>query len=425
MDWIEDFRRYVNPGLLARAELMGEPLRLRLEGGALRDDEGRPVLDALSAWGTQLFGHGDAGVAAAIRSALEGGLGLYPSGISPGYGALARELCARSACYERVWLASGGSEAVEGAIKLARAASGRRRVLSMRGAYHGCTYGSVTMMEPGPFRDGFGPFVEGFEALPFGDIGALEGALAAGDVAALVLEPIQVEAGFRAAPPDFLAALAAAQERGLIVIADEIQTGLGRVDGFLRSASWPRRPDVVCLAKGLGGGWLPLSAVLTSSALFDAAYGGPHQAERHNSTMSGNSLACAAGLATLERLTAEFYARVSEAGERLSSGLEEALAGMPLFGGVVGEGLLLGLVLKQPEHPYFCFEYLGSPELDPRPAVGFLACHRLYRSGVLTQVCGHRWDVLRLQPALTIGDEAIDRLIAACAEQVGALCRLL
>ncbi len=316
-DGYQAFRDFVNPLLAARAELMGEPWQLvRVAAdGRLVDVDGRMVEDLLAGWGTQAFGHRPAAIERALTAFLAGDApSYYPSSVSPWAGLLARALCQRvgAGAYDAAFFASGGTEAVEAALKLARAATGRPRILALQGAFHGCTYGSLAMMHDGAYRAPFGPALPLVDRLPFDDVDALERALAGGDVAAVVVEPIQVEAGVRVLGAAYVAALGELTARaGALLVADEIQTGLGRTGRMLASDGWPRRPDVVTLGKALGGGLMPVSAVLTRRQVFAAAYGTHATAESHASTFSGNALACVAALAALDLLTEDVIDRVA------------------------------------------------------------------------------------------------------------------
>jgi putrescine aminotransferase len=423
----EAFRELVNPLVAVRAGLLEEPYQLVSvdDDGALIDVDGRRVEDFLSGWGTQALGHRNARVAAAISEVLAGRAPtFFTSGVSPYAGLLARALARRTG-YDATYFASGGSEVVEAALKLARG-RGRRRVLCLEGAYHGCTFGSLAMMARGPFRDPFAPHLAAVEAVPFGDARALAAALDAGDVAAVVVEPVQIEAGVRALAPEAIAELGERTARaGALLVADEIQTGLGRCGRFLESEAWPRRPDVVVLGKALGGGLMPLSAMLTRRAIFAEAYGSHERAELHASTWSGNGLACAAGLAALELIDDALLARAAALGERLVSGLRAGLAGLPLVKEVRGRGLLAGIELEPGAHPWLTFGGLGLPELDGQPAIGWILCHRLVKAGFIAGVCGHAWETVRVQPALTIGEDRIDAFVDATRREVSELCRML
>ena len=413
----QDFRAFVNPLVAVRAQLVGEPYLLeQVEQGALVDVEGRRYTDLLSGWGTQAFGHRPPAVEAALIAFLQGGSpSIYPSGISPYAGMLAARLQQRSG-YDAAFFASGGSEAVEAALKLARGATGKPRIACIEGAYHGCTFGSVAMMQAGPYRDIFGPHLPMVDALPAGDLAALESALQDPQLAAIVVEPIQVESGMRVPDPAYIARLCEGTgPDGVLLIADEIQTGLGRTGRFLHSDAWPRQPDVVTLGKALGGGAMPLSAMLTRRAIFDRVYGQLTLAEVHASTFSGNSLACVAGIAALDLLDEALIEEVNRKGRLLRAALEEWVAPSPLVAAIRGKGLLLGIDLQAPDHPCYQFDYLGVPELSAQPAIGMMLVHRLYKAGFIGQICGHAWHVLRLQPPYTTPD---DNLVA-CARAIG------
>jgi ornithine--oxo-acid transaminase len=402
----QDFRAFVNPLVATRAQLVGEPYLLeQVAEGRLLDVEGRAYTDLLAGWGTQAFGHRPPAIEAALIDFLQGNApSFYPSGISPYAGLLARRLRERSG-YDAAFFASGGSEAVEAALKLARGATGRPRIAYIEGAYHGCTFGSLAMMHGGPYRDVFGPHLPQVHALAYGDIGALERALADPQLAAIVVEPLQVESGVRGMDPAYLERLCqGTSEHGVLLVADEIQTGLGRTGQFLCSDQWPRRPDVVTLGKALGGGLMPLSAMLTRRAIFDRVYGQLALAEAHASTFSGNALACVAGLAALELLDDAMIAEVERKGRLLRDALDEWVAPSPLVAGIRGQGLLLGIELQAPDHPCYSFDYLGVPELSAQPAIGLLLVHRLYKAGFISQICGHAWQVLRMQPPYTTPD---------------------
>ncbi len=413
----EDFRRFVNPMLVSRAELSSEPWQInKIIGTRLADHEGRLYADFLAGWGTQAFGHRPPVIEAALRDFLDGDTpSFYTSGVSPYAGMLARRLHQLSD-YDAAWFASGGSEAVEATLKLARAATGRARIACIEGAYHGCTFGSVAMMQPGPYRDQFGPHLPKVDALPFGDLAALGLALADPNLAAVVIEPVQVEAGLRMPPAAWLQYLCEHSEKnGVLLIADEIQTGIGRCGQFLASATWPRAPDVVTLGKALGGGLIPLSAMLTRSPIFERAYGSLDMADAHASTFSGNALACVAGLAAMSLMDETMLAEISRKAGVFREALQQYVAPSPLVTEIRGKGLLLGLVLQAPDHPCYQFDYLGLPQLAHQSAMGMLLMHQMIKRGFITQICGHAWQVLRLHPPYNTPDNEL----IGCAQALG------
>ena len=427
-----DYARHVNPLVALRAQLTGEPHQIvGVEDGRLVDVEGRRI-ECLH--GTQAFGHRHPAIAAAVRELLDGDAPSWlPARVNPWAGSLARRLCARAnrtgtagGDYAMGYFASSGSEAVEAAIKLARAVTGRPRVLGLAQAYHGCTMGAVALMAPGAYRDPFAPHLPGVASIALGDADAVARELAAGDVAAVVVEPIQLEGGVRPLPAPFVDALAELTARhGALLVADEIQTGLGRTGRFLASETWPRRPDAVLLGKHLGGGLMPISAMLTRAELWQRAYGASLEtSEAHNCTFSGSAAPCLAAHAALDLLTDDAIARVGRAGAAFMDATREALRELPLFAEVRGEGFAIGIALHATDHPWLSFEHFGMAELGDHPTVGLLLCHRLYRRGFFGFVCGHDWRVLRLQPRFFIDDATLATLTVAIREELEVLCEL-
>ncbi len=427
----EDFREFVNPLIALRAELAGEPTKLmHVDQGQLVTADGQVVEDF---HGTQAFGHRNPAIAQAVQAFLESDSpSWFPSRVNPYAGSLARRLCERAnasgsaAAYSNVYLANSGSEAVEAAIKLARAVTRRPRVLSLDGAYHGCTMGSCGLMSKGVFRNPFEPHIPGLGALPFADLDALHAAISAGDVAAVVVEPIQLEGGVHALPQEYIDALCDLTSRhGVLLVADEVQTGLGRSGRFLASETWPCRPDAVLLGKHLGGGLVPISAMITRRELFERAYGKNFEtAEAHNCTFSGSAVVCVAAHAALDLLTDELIARVRELGSNFRKGLSEALGDLPLFSEIRGDGLIAGIALKNADHPWLSFEHFGMEDLSGHPSVGLLLCHRLYKRGFFCFVCGHDWGVLRLQPRFTIEAAKLAEFTSIVRKELEELCAL-
>ena len=423
-DGFGEFQQFVNPLIAERARLAQEPIRfVRVTDGVLHDADGLAYEDF---HGTQMLGHRNPAVADAIRAFLDSDApNWFPSRVNPWAGRLARRLCERTG-YGNAFFGMSGADAVEAALKLARAATGKPRILALEGGYHGCTYGAVSLMHAGPLRDPFGPHLAGVEKVPFDDVDRLAAAMAAGDVCAVVVEPMQGEGGVRALSPAMIAALCELTERhGALLVADEVQTGLGRSGRFLMTADWPRRPDVVLLAKTLGGGLMPISVMLTHRALFERAYGKNFFiGESHNTTFGYNGLSCVAALATLELLTDELIASVARRGLEFQATLTRALGDSPLVREVRGAGFMIGVELRQSDHPWLSFEHFGMPELAHQPTVGPLLCYRLYRRGYFPFVCGHDWKILRLQPRFDIPDERLAAFATACRTELDHLANL-
>ncbi len=428
----ESYRRYVNPLVTLRAELLGEPTRITaVRDGRLVEPRG----EVEDFHGTQTFGHRHPAITKAVTDFLASDSpNWFPCRVNPYAGLLAQRLCERSAStlegprpgYTNVFFANSGSGAVEAAMKLARAATKKTRVISLDGAYHGCTMGSCALMKPGMFKDPFGPHVPGAGPIAFEDVDALVAAFREGDVAALVVEPIQLEGGVRPLSSAFLeVACELTAKHGALLVADEIQTGLGRTGRFLASECWPRRPDALILGKHLGGGLVPISAMLTSEELFDRAYGEHYaSAEAHNTTFGGSALVCVAALAALDLLTDDLIARVATVGDRFRQQLAQKLARHELFAQVKGAGLLVGIELRPSDHPWLSFEHFGIDALVDQPTIGVLLCHRLYKRGFYCFACGHDWRILRVLPRFTIEDATLDSFVTAVDEELEYLCSL-
>ncbi len=432
-DGYESYRRYVNPLVALRAELLGEPTRITaVHDGKLVEPRG----EVEDFHGTQTFGHRHPAISQAVTEFLASDSpNWFPCRVNPYAGLLAERLCERAnqtlegprPAYSNVFFANSGSGAVEAAIKLARAATGKPRVISLDGAYHGCTMGSCALMKPGMFKDPFGPHVPSVGPIPFGDLDALVEAFAGGDVAALVLEPIQLEGGVRTVSSAYLeVACELTRKHGALLIADEIQTGLGRTGRFLASENWPRRPDALILGKHLGGGLVPISAMLTREELFERAYGLHYaSAEAHNTTFGGSALCCVAALAALDLLTPELIARVGRVGNAFRTKLAATLERHALFTQVKGAGLLVGIELKPSDHPWLSFEHFGIDALNDQPTIGVLLCHRLYKRGFYCFACGHDWRILRVLPRFTIEEATLDAFTSAVDEELEYLCNLV
>lgn len=407
----DEYARFVNPLLSQRARLAGEPWQIvATADGRLVDADGRIFEDF---HGTQALGHRHPHVTRALQEYLATDLPSWPSArLSPWAGRLGRTLAERTG-YDRSWFGASGSDAVEASLKLARAATRRTRILGVRGAYHGCGWGSTSLMEPGPFREPFGPHLPGSELLPFGDIDALHAAFSAGDVAALVVEPIQGEGGVRVHPEAWIqAACELTQRHDALLVADEVQTGLGRTGTFLRSERWPRRPDAALLAKQLGGGLVAVSTMMTTAQWFHRAYGADFEdGESHNVTFGYNALSMIAAIATLELIDDALLERVRMLGARLRSSLDAALTGHPLVEEIRGEGLMLGVKLRPLDHPWLSFEHFGFAGLTERATASPLLCHRLYRHGCFFFTCGHDWSVFRMQPRFNIPEATLDTVV--------------
>ncbi len=299
---------YLNPQLGRVVRTLGfDKQWVAGEGAHLIDAEGNRYLDLLSGYGVFAIGRNHPETIAAVRDTLAAHTANLPQlGVTLLSGVLAEQLLARAPGSVAAMVpANSGTEAVEAAIKIARAATGRPRILYAEHAFHGLTLGALSLNGDTIFREGFGPLLPDCHAVPFGDEDALRGELERGDVAAFVLEPIQGK-GVNLPPDGYLeAAQRLCHEAGALLVCDEVQTGIGRTGRFLALEHWKLEPDLICLSKALSGGLVPVGAVLVSRTAFDRVFDGMERAVRHGSTFGGNDLAAAAALATLRVLDRE------------------------------------------------------------------------------------------------------------------------
>jgi ornithine--oxo-acid transaminase len=389
----------------------------RCLGAELFTAEGRCILDFLSGYCVHNVGHNHPDVVRALQAELERcGPAMIQTHVADLAGQLAEKLCARAGGrLSKALFTSSGSEGVEAAIKFARARTRRPGILSAEHAFHGLTCGALSLMSDGFWREGFGPLLPETKAVPFGDLEALERELNSKRFAAFMVEPIQSEAGVRVPHPDYLrTAQSLCRRHGTLFVLDEVQTGMYRTGRFLAAHHFGVEPDLVILAKAMSGGLVPCGAVLMSDAVCDSVYSSLPRAFVHTSTFSENSLAMRAALATLDVLEGEELGqRSTAAGAYLRERLGEALGNFEMVKEVRGVGLLMGIEFQAPSSlglriPYQAFAAIHGGMF------GQILVMRLFRdAGVLTQVCGNNFMVLKVAPPLVVSDAQLDAFVLA------------
>jgi ornithine--oxo-acid transaminase len=393
------------------------------EGAHLIDEQGERYLDMFGGYGVFAIGRNHPQAIAALQEAIAARTGNLPQlGVTLLSGVLAEQLLARApASVGAMVPANSGTEAVEAAIKIARAATGRPRVLYAEHAFHGLTLGSLSINGNREFREGFGPLLPGCEAVAFGDEEALARALAPGDVAALVIEPVQGK-GVNLPPDGYLpAAQRACREAGALLVCDEVQTGLGRTGRFLALEHWGLEPDLICLSKALSGGLVPVGAVLVSRGAFERVFDGMERAVRHGSTFGGNDLAAAAALATLKVLDEEgLVERSARLGALLLELTEPLVQRFEVVREVRGLGLMWAIELGPPggQAARRLWERIEGrqPGLFSQLVVGPL----FHEHRIFCQVAGHQMNVIKALPALVVEEEEIRRFAAALEETIAS-----
>jgi len=389
----------------------------RCSGSELFTADGRRILDFLSGYCVHNVGHNHPTVIAALREELDReGPAMVQTHVAESAGELAEKLCDRAGGrLTKVFFGSSGSEGVEAAIKFSRAHTGRPGLLYANGAFHGLTCGALSLMGDPFWRQAFGPLLPETEAIPFDDVDALERKLASKRFAAFIVEPIQSEAGVRVPTPDyFRAAQYLCRRYGTLLVLDEVQTGMYRTGPFLAAQRFGVDPDMVVLAKAMSGGLVPVGAVLMTDAIYDSVYASLRRAIIHTSTFSENGLAMRAALATLEVLDAEKLGPpATEAGEKLRTRLHETLCDYEMVKAVRGEGLLLGVEFTAPRSLRLRVPFEAFMRIHPA-MFGQIVVMRLFRdSGILTQICGNNFMVLKVAPPLVVTDGQIDEFVSA------------
>jgi ornithine--oxo-acid transaminase len=420
--------RHLNPQLGRIVRTLGfDRTWVAGEGAHLIDDRGDRYLDLLCGYGVFAVGRNHPDVIAALQDVMTARTANLPQlGVSLLPGVLADELVKRApASIDAMVPANSGAEAVEGAMKLARAATGRPRIVHAEHAFHGLTLGALSLNGNAEFREGFGPFVEGCKPVPFGDLDALERELARGDVAAFVVEPIQGK-GVNLPPPGYLRG---AQERcraaGTLFVCDEVQTGLGRTGRFLALEHSGVEPDIVCVAKALSGGFVPVGGVLVSRAVMDGVFDGMERGVRHGSTFGGNDLAAAAGLATLRVLEREgLVERARRLGDLLLELTKPLVGRYEVVRDVRGTGLMWAIELGAPSGPVNRPMFGAVERAQPGLFAQLITVPLFHEHRILCQVAGHGMNVVKALPALVVEEDEIRRFAAALEEVVAAAERM-
>jgi ornithine--oxo-acid transaminase len=315
---------------------------------------------------------------------------------------------------ERVFFTNSGAEAVESAIKFARCATKRDRVLYCDHAFHGLTTGALSLNGGEEFRRGFGPLLPGPTRVPFGDAAALEAELRAGDVAAFVAEPIQGKGVYMAAPEYWAQAQELCRKYKTLLVTDEVQTGFGRTGAMFCYEHWGLQPDIVTVSKALSGGYVPVGAMMCSAKVSDAVYSSMDRAVVHSSTFSTNQLAMVAGLATLQAFEDEdIVDRARRMGDTLVKALAPLVERHEYLHEVRGKGLMVGLVFGEPasgslRRRWKAVEAMRTGMFSQMVVVPLFQRHR-----ILTQVAADNVNVVKLLPPLIVSEEQVDYFVDA------------
>ncbi|MDX9872361.1 MAG: aspartate aminotransferase family protein [Clostridia bacterium] len=417
----EYYSRYVNPSLAKVVSLLDfDKQFVQAENFTVRDADGQEYLDFLGGYGALNLGHNPPAVLEAVQT-VAWRPNLLQASLNPLAAALGHNLTQiLPGDLGRVFFCNSGAEAVEAALKIARAyRPDKRKIIYCTGSFHGKTFGALSVSGRDKYKAPFAPLLPDCAAVDFGDLNALEQKLAAQDTAAFIVEPIQGEGGVIVPPAGYLAGVRELCSRyGVLLIADEIQTGFGRTGRLFACEHEHVVPDILCAAKSLGGGIFPLGACITLPHIWDAVYGGLEKYALHTSTFGGNTFAMAAGIAALQEITGKDLANQAEI---KGTYLLEKIKALPdkhhLLKEVRGQGLLIGLEFNQPVSGLLDKLSFGriARAADEYFAT-LVAGELLNKYHIITAYTLNNPQVIRLEPPLTVSREALDKVVSALGE---------
>jgi 4-aminobutyrate aminotransferase len=389
--WLERDHRVMSPSYTRVYPLVVR----RARGAMVEDMDGNRFLDYTAGIAVTNVGHSHPHVVAAIRK--QSGRLIHMSGTDFYYAPqvrLAERLAALAPGPEpkRVFFTNSGAEAVEAALKLARRHTGRNRALAFMNAFHGRTYGAMSLSGSKPMqRRGFSPLVPEIHHAAYGDLESVKALLRTicppDELAAIFVEPIQGEGGYIVPPPDFLPGLRRlCDEHNVLLVLDEVQSGMGRTGKMFASEHWGVAGDIMCLAKGIANG-LPLGAIIARASVMDWPSGS------HASTFGGNPVACAASLATLELVKRRYRANAERRGNALGQGLQRLAKQHGLIREVRGVGLMIGVEVQDER---------GQPAAELRDWI----IQRAFQCGLLLLPCGA--STVRICPPLCLSARQVE-----------------
>ncbi len=419
--------RHINRTLVAAQRVIGfDKVYARAEGAYLYDMDNAAYLDFLSGYSVFNIGRNHPVVKQAIRDVLDLDLpNMVQMDCSLLSGLLAEAITKRTPHHlDAVFFCNSGTEATEGALKFARAATGRKRVFSMESAFHGLSLGSLSLMGCDSFTEGFGPLMDEWDTrIALDDLATLERELSKRDVAAFVIEPVQGK-GCKTPQGDFfIRAQELCRKHGTLLISDEVQTGLGRTGKMFGFEHWNLEPDIITLAKTLSGGYVPCGAIVTRREIYQKTFSRMDRCVVHSTTFGRNNLAMACGLAALEVIDSEnLVANSARMGALLTEKVDALRAKHSFIKEVRGKGLMIGIEFHEPTEFKLKMAWKLLHKVDKVLFAQMVVTQMLSKHRILTQVAGHAMDVVKILPPLMIGPTEVDKFVSAL-DDVLSECR--
>lgn len=419
----QDLRRmyadYINPAYVRLLGLVNMDRHfVRASGVSIWDEDGSEYYDFLGGFGSLNFGHNPVEVFEAIEKVRQCP-SLIKADLNPFAAALAHNLAQiLPGNLSRTFFCNSGTEAVEGALKTARIATGKPGIIYCQGSFHGKSMGSLSVTGRDKYQRPFVPLVPECYMVPYGDAEALEQALQKGNIAAFIVEPIQGEGGIIVPPSGYLKrARQLCTQYGALMIVDEVQTGFGRTGRLFACEEEGVVPDIICLSKSLSAGVVPIGAFVTTPEIWDKAYGSVETALLHTSTFGGNTFACVAGMVAIELAIKRNVAdNARQMGEVLMSGLRELSSRHHLIKEVRGRGLMVGIEFSQPEGLANKLTGGLAASLSYEYVASLVASELLNKHRIVTAYTLNNPNVIRLEPPLIVERHHIDALLNALDE---------
>ncbi|HTV54688.1 MAG TPA: aspartate aminotransferase family protein [Terriglobia bacterium] len=415
--------RHINPSFVKMLQTIGfDKGFVRGQGCYLYDAAGNRYLDLLTGWGVFALGRNHPKVRSVIEAVLSRELpNLVRMDCSLLAGLVAEKLTSHTAPHKgqpltRVFFCNSGTESVEGAIKFARCFTGKQRILYCDHAFHGLTVGSLSLNGARFFRERFGDLMPWTESVPFNDLPALDRALARKDVAAFFVEAVQGKS-LKVVSDGYLEdAQKLCRRAGALLVADEVQCGMGRTGRWFAYQHYPNvEPDIVCVAKALSGGYVPVGAVITAPKIMDSVFNTMERCVIHSNTFGQNDLAMAAALATLTVMEEDgVVENAATLGTYAMAQMESIKRECPFAAEVRGKGLMFGIDFKRPENSrklqaaWDALHALNFGVFGQMVIIPLMQEHR-----ILAQVAGYHTEVIKFLPPLTITKDDIDWFLSA------------
>jgi ornithine--oxo-acid transaminase len=394
----------------------------RAVGQYLYDADGTEYLDLLSGFGVFAIGRNHPTVISALQETLTLELpNLVQLDVSVLSGLLAQELLKTTPDnLTKMFFCNSGTEAVEAAIKFARYTTKRQKIVFCEHAYHGLTLGALSLNGENIFREGFGPLLPDCYSVPFNDISALEEALRNKDIAAFVVEPIQGK-GVNVPDDNYLPEVERlCKKYGTLFVADEVQTGLGRTGKFWACEHWGVQPDMICMAKALSGGFVPVGAVAMTAKIMDTVYNRMDRAVVHGSTFAKNNMAMAAGLATLHVLQEEKLVENSLAlGTDIINRINALAPKYEFLKEARGKGMMIAIEFQSPKSLTLKAGWTMLEAANKGLFCQMITIPLFKEHHILSQVAGHGMNVVKLLPPLNLSTKDCDHIVSAFDKTIG------